>query len=113
MIDDKKRAEAQAALDYGIAATQMLVNILESPTAKLSPDGGLSLALIEEGALAATFAAKEAIIASAPTYATGVGSHPGGFAVVGDFAAFLDQTRDFKGFWQHDTDALTYQDAMI
>ena len=84
MIDDKKRAEAQAALDYGIAATQMLVNVLESPAAKLPPDFGLSLAMIEEGALAATFAAKEAIIASAPTYATGVGSHPGGFAVVGD-----------------------------
>lgn len=79
--DEKRRAEAQAGIEYGEAAVLMIVKALQQP-------GGIAESLaslaIGEGALAATFAAKEALISQAPAYAEGTGSHPGGLAWVGD-----------------------------
>ena len=81
MIDDKKRAEAQAELDYGIAATSMLAKAMVSG---ITIGDSLAKLVIGEAALAATFASKMAILQSAPTYAEGTGSHTGGLAWVGD-----------------------------
>lgn len=69
--DAKKRAITQAIINEGIAGTQIIVNTLESPTAKAMPDGGLTLALIQEAALGAAFLAQIAEINSAQTYAKG------------------------------------------
>lgn len=82
--DNKKRAISQATINMGLATTQVILNTLQSPTAKLSPDGGLTMALIAEGAVVAAYIAQIAAISAAPAYEKGIGSHPGGLAWVGD-----------------------------
>lgn len=69
MEQDKKRAEAQALLDYASAAITLMVKTIAAPT--WNPITGMALLEIEEGILAATFSAKEALLASAPTFGGG------------------------------------------
>lgn len=73
---EKKRAEAQAAIDYGSAAISLLPRAIK--------DGGWPTVAIEEGALLAIFLDKMAMLQRAPTYAQGIGNHPGGLAWIGD-----------------------------
>lgn len=79
-ITQKKRAEAQAAIDYASAALSLIPKAVK--------EGGVASVIIQEAALAAIFAEKEALLANAPAYAQGIGigngTHPGGLAWVGD-----------------------------
>ena len=78
MERDRKRAIAQMAIEYAVAALKIVAaNISSGPT-------GWAIAAAEEATLAATYAVKIGFLASAPTYAQGTDYHPGGMAVVGD-----------------------------
>jgi hypothetical protein len=86
MIDDKRRAEVQALLDYATASMKIFAEADD-----------WEAALIEEVGLTAIFGAKEAMIASAPVYAQG-GEVPGNGGVFGGRSHSEGGTRFlFKG----------------
>jgi hypothetical protein len=81
MEDQKRQAEAQAAIDYSSAAIMMIVKTMDDSVGYYDYVAKLA---VGEAMLAGTFAAKMAMLESAPTYAQGTDDHPGGFAWVGD-----------------------------
>ena len=72
-IKTKQRAEAQATIDFASAALKIFATA-----------DSFAEALPEEAVLTATYAAKMAMMASAPVYGDGTENHPGGVAIVGD-----------------------------
>lgn len=73
--NEKKRAEESLAVNYAVSLMKIMANASDWEEG-----------LIEAAAATATFAFAESQLARAPAYAqgTGSGTHPGGWAVVGD-----------------------------
>lgn len=74
----QQRAKQQMLIEYAAAALKIVAaNIWKGPE-------GWGEVAAEEAILAATYAAKLALLSSAPAYATGTEGHKGGVAIVGD-----------------------------